>query len=144
MYAIVFDSDFDGEASEHREHKSRGDSTTARVVCAKCNGGWMSQLETQAKQLLVNMIRSTDVPVVLTPEQQVVVSTWMTKTTMVADYVVRRPPVFSEAQRRLMTSQMVPPYQMQVRLAAQDPDMAVAKPLRWLRVLRACSDNLSM
>lgn len=58
---------------------------TARVAgfCKACNNGWMSGLETRAAPLLLPMIRGQRTS--LRPEEQAVVTEWVTKTALVLD-----------------------------------------------------------
>ena len=61
----------------------------ANVVCAVCNNGWMSSLESLTKPLLVPMINGTET--VLDLEAQRTVSAWATKTTMVFEHTLSLP-----------------------------------------------------
>lgn len=45
-----------GEVAEQWAFDDRPYKLTAKVVCAECNGGWMSQLEEAAKAILAGMI----------------------------------------------------------------------------------------
>lgn len=51
--SIVHLSDREAEAREIREWNARAYDRQARIVCAACNNGWMSDLETRAYALLV-------------------------------------------------------------------------------------------
>jgi hypothetical protein len=54
--------------------------TTTKVVCKKCNGGWMSDLETKASTLLSPMIEGEDY--LLSTDDQVFMAEWTMKTVM--------------------------------------------------------------
>ncbi len=53
---------------------------TVRRVCGKCNHGWMSDLEGEAKDLVTHMIFGN--PIVLQPEHQDLLLRWSYKTTL--------------------------------------------------------------
>lgn len=52
-------------------------------VCIECNGGWMSRLEQAARLLIVGLMEGRSKR--LTPCDQLVLSTWMTKTCLTYD-----------------------------------------------------------
>jgi hypothetical protein len=66
-----------------------------RRVCQGCNGGWMSQLEAQAKPLLEPMFDGK--PVTLGADQQAVLAAWTVKTLMMLDLWQDGPEAFSSA-----------------------------------------------
>jgi hypothetical protein len=81
----------------------------AAVVCAKCNSGWMSVLESRAIPLLTPMIRA-DRRVTLTPEDQHIVATWVTKTHMMYRYRLSpQRPASASNHQFLYTNQEPPP-----------------------------------
>ena len=55
-----------------------------RGICADCNNGWMSRLESAAKPILTPMILGE--PVTLSTADQQVVAAWATKTALVLEY----------------------------------------------------------
>src|ERR1700679_2215251 len=59
-------------------------SFTARVVCARCNNGWMSRLEVAAKPYLSSMIRGVGRE--LYEGGKEAVARWALKTAMMLDY----------------------------------------------------------
>ncbi len=72
-----------------REHRSWPTCTIdfkARKVCAACNGGWMCELESAAKPVLVPLIEST-APMRLTDEDAVLLARWVTKTALTASLI---------------------------------------------------------
>jgi hypothetical protein len=58
-----------------------------RSVCEACNGGWMSNLENDAKPFLAEMILpSRPGPIVLSPDHQIVLASWLWKTAIVHEH----------------------------------------------------------
>ncbi len=55
-----------------------------RATCAKCNNGWMNQLEAEARPYLTPLIDG--LPVSLSAEAVRVIARWVTLKTMVAEY----------------------------------------------------------
>jgi hypothetical protein len=66
-----------------RVWKGPAASVTVRAVCAACNNGWMSKLETAAKPLLVRMIRGQRTP--LDQPAQRTLAAWALKQAMMLD-----------------------------------------------------------
>jgi hypothetical protein len=54
------------------------------VVCESCNSGWMSAIETQAKECLISLIAGQSFDV--TDEHQTKLSRWVSLKTMVCEY----------------------------------------------------------
>jgi hypothetical protein len=88
-----------------------------RRVCQGCNGGWMSQLEAQAKPLLEPMFNGE--PVTLEPDKQTVLATWTVKTLMMLDLWGANPEAFSPAHHQQLRSG-TPPSDAVVLLAFVD------------------------
>ena len=59
-----------------------------KTVCGKCNNGWMSDLEAEAKPILEQMF--DDKPISLDQKQQEIIARWLMKTAMVYDSVKGR------------------------------------------------------
>jgi hypothetical protein len=78
--SIVHLSDREGETRETREWNARAYDRQARIVCAACNNGWMSDLETRASALLVpdELDGRT-----LGHDEQTLLATWGMKTALV-------------------------------------------------------------
>lgn len=53
---------------------------TVKSVCGRCNGGWMSRLETAAEPLLAPILHGDSV--VLSPQHAITLSTWIYKTVL--------------------------------------------------------------
>jgi hypothetical protein len=73
-------------------------SLRLHVACKKCNNGWMHNLEDAAAPLLLTLI--TGNPGQLKEYGQLLLSRWLVKTTMVAEYLGE--PTFSQDHRRRM------------------------------------------
>jgi hypothetical protein len=58
---------------------------TVKSVCAKCNNGWMNDLENANIPLLGSMMQ--DLSLRLEPDQQITVGRWVTKTGMILDSI---------------------------------------------------------
>jgi hypothetical protein len=71
--------------SVNRTWTNKPISTTARIVCKACNGGWMGSLEAENSGLLGAMIRG--VPQSLTEEEQERITLWCIKTGLMLDRV---------------------------------------------------------
>lgn len=69
-----------GDSPGHATPPSKVPSVTTDVVCKACNGGWMSDLETWASQVLAPMIEGE--PQLLSVEDQASLATWAIKTIM--------------------------------------------------------------
>lgn len=59
-------------------------NATVKVVCAGCNNGWMSELETRVRPALEPMILGR-LPVALTPVMQAMLARWAFKTAVMID-----------------------------------------------------------
>jgi hypothetical protein len=59
-------------------------ANTAKVLCAGCNNGWMSRLETDARQAMLPMIWGESA--VLDRDTQRTLAAWAVKTAIVADH----------------------------------------------------------
>jgi hypothetical protein len=97
------------------EHDTKHPAITIDTVCAGCNHGWMSDLETEASPLLTPMIEGN--PVGLSVEQQALVARWSTKTAMAYDQLLpagRRH--YTAEECRWAMEQTMPPPDTTVRL----------------------------
>jgi hypothetical protein len=63
---------------------------TTNSVCEVCNNGWMSQIENDAKPILIKMLKSKSF--VLDKKAQVKLSTWAMKTMLVFNHENPKPP----------------------------------------------------
>ena len=80
-----------------------------RFVCKRCNSGWMSDIENDAKPAIAAMVRDISFP--LDASQQRTVAMWAVKTAMILDYFspAGHSPFYSQDDRnQLMNSSTVP------------------------------------
>ena len=82
-------------------------SKRARVVCGKCNNGWLSQLETWAKKAIPPMAIGRRCNLV--PEGQAKLATWAVKTAMVAEQLQLREIGITQAERTFLMVNQAPP-----------------------------------
>jgi hypothetical protein len=68
-----------------------------RIVCSKCNGGWMSQLQSEAKPLLVPLINGEFYK--LLPNEIEAISRWAAMFTMVVEFKNKAGVAVSQEQR---------------------------------------------
>jgi hypothetical protein len=66
------------------------------VVCADCNSGWMSRIQSAAKPILIPLFNGEDCD--LDDEAQKVVATWSAMATMTSEYLAKE-------QRRIVVTQ---------------------------------------
>ncbi len=69
-----------------KSESRQGDVTTKkiRVVCRKCNNGWMSKIEMKAKPILTQLILGRDC--CLTPEQSHTLALWIAMKVIVSEH----------------------------------------------------------
>jgi hypothetical protein len=68
-------------------------------VCAECNNGWMSKLETQVDPIFQKLTTGTDISS-LSPEKIEILARWTGKTSIVLGYVTPVPAIVPEFIRR--------------------------------------------
>ena len=92
---------------------------TAKVVCATCNNGWMSQLENdEARPAMQDMILS-DNPVSLSPKRVQSIARFAFKTAVILNHCdSHRNPFFTSFARRRFATTLEIPDGVQVWLAA--------------------------
>lgn len=88
-----------GGGVEYREWKTRPLQHVVQRVCAACNSGWMSRLETAAKPLLLSMIRGE--ARTYSRDEHWVMARWAAKTVAVGDLATGRPALKAFARRQL-------------------------------------------
>lgn len=81
---ILFRSSAD---TKTRRHSGDPHSMRVRCVCARCNSGWMSVLQSQAKPILIPLLKGARHS--LRKREQAMLATWITMFTMVAEYRLR-------------------------------------------------------
>jgi hypothetical protein len=105
--AIVQLCDREGEPHDRREWSARAYDRQARIVCAGCNHGWMSDLETLVSRLL-DPDKLDSRP--LSHKEQTVLATWTMKTalTLNAAETPDRRVIPPEVARRFGRSRQLP------------------------------------
>lgn len=90
---------------------------TARAFCARCNNGWMSELENEAKPCLLPMLLGHEVRLSL--QAQAIIAVWIMKTAMAHEFAgaSSRTFYFSGEERRIFASLQTPPAGVAIFLA---------------------------
>jgi hypothetical protein len=136
-YASGFDLLDDGRAyasvgESVRVSRSSLLHQVTRTVCALCNNGWMSRLETAAKPILENLFsaRRQNETRTLSPDEATVLARWAVKTSWTSelsglgDQNQDHAWMPADMRRRLMSAEDTPPATIWVWLAAcQDIDL---------------------
>jgi hypothetical protein len=97
------------KTAERKLKNFEGNVTTIQLrrVCGRCNNGWMSKLETQAKPILSPLILGQ--PSILSADSQRVIATWIVMKFMITEFY--NPEVIATPQRNrefLMSNQQPP------------------------------------
>jgi hypothetical protein len=90
---LVAQKPFKGELYRAGDHRSR----TLRVVCSRCNSGWMSELQNETKAILIPFLMG-EWPH-LTAAHQSILSAWVAMLTMVYEFSNREFAVIPQEQR---------------------------------------------
>jgi len=94
----------------NRDYPSYTGKMPVHAPCkAKCNGGWMSQLQSRAKPLLRPMIESD--PAISMPldfQKRAEIAFWLVKTAMVWDFVKPNTAFFNDVERRAAVAHEIP------------------------------------
>jgi hypothetical protein len=93
-------------------------NVTVRQVCASCNNGWMSRLETEAKPLLSPMIEGKAIG--LSSREQVLAATWATKTAVMLSFTHGAQPVVPASHISELFGSGEPPASTHVWIAAYE------------------------
>jgi hypothetical protein len=82
---------------------------TKRVCRHRCNNGWMSRLEDNARSVLLPLMR--DLALELDPEQQSIIARWTIKTVMVVECLNPKdiPPFYTADERRALMDKLTIP-----------------------------------
>lgn len=103
-----------------------------RFVCTSCNGGWMSELEDEAKPVLANAIARKDLPYSMTPTDQLVAASWAMKTLLVFQGSQTPEPMSPPAFFRRVLEEHLPPTQASIWISSNY--RAIAHPVDFLFV----------
>ena len=87
-------------------------SLRTRFVCAKCNNGWMGQLEQEAEPLITALAKGGRRT--LGPAEQLVLATWAVKTFQVCETTFGHQFVASQSDREIVMTQGRPPAHVRV------------------------------
>lgn len=95
------------DVPRHVERQGGTRNKTMRVVCKRCNGGWMSSIEEAAKPIMIPMMRGDAVR--LDADSKEKLTHWIALKTMVADANVTGDTVLTGAERSAFMSDRVLP-----------------------------------
>jgi hypothetical protein len=93
-------------------------NVTIKQVCASCNNGWMSTLETEAKPLLSPMIEGK--PMGLSAREQKLAATWAAKTAAMLGLTHSKRPVVPAADVAALFATREPPRNTYVWIGAYE------------------------
>jgi hypothetical protein len=87
----------------------QGHSGSKKVpyVCAGCNNGWMSRMETRTRRILTPLIQG--LPHTISTFDQKYLATWISKTVMVAEYTFPANVAVPDSERLHMLANLEPP-----------------------------------
>lgn len=90
----------DGQAPTIHRKRGQGQlgSKKVRVVCKKCNNGWLAEMEDVTKPILDPLV-SPGFRQTLSVKEQETLATWIAKTTMTAEYLIKDQPAIKQAER---------------------------------------------
>lgn len=114
----------DGKAKTELDLKKQairqGDVSTKkiRVVCEKCNNGWMSVLEEKAKPLLVRLMNNEKT--LLSDNDQELLAQWIVMKSIVAEHSERKINVTPESDRREFYRNLLIPEYFQIFISQQN------------------------
>lgn len=114
--ALRFDVERGGVQRVHSYPTKKVASQRAKIVCERCNHGWMSDLETEASALLGPAILGHEARWDMA--QQLLAATWAVKTAMVGETIQYQRDSFSQEDRELMRLEQRPPLRAHVSVAA--------------------------
>jgi hypothetical protein len=108
----------EGHPKVEREWNRQPYQEVARVVCARCNNGWMAALEGRTKELVDAMWQGR--ALALQHEEQRTLAAWALKTAMVFDAAHGKPwlPIVTEEERHTFAATGTLPDNLVVWLAA--------------------------
>jgi hypothetical protein len=114
------------EGVPHSWHGNKLD-VKAKVVCERCNNGWMSDLETKTKPIVQDMILEC-AKTTLQSEQVELIAALSFKNAVVADHAhSNRLPFFTSSERRLFVRTLTIPGGIQMWLSSMSSQQGVFK-----------------
>jgi hypothetical protein len=111
-----------GKPNTWTQRRRKPFSTRPKIVCARCNNGWMSRLEQRAQPIVAPLIRGE--ASTLDAAAQALTALWVVKTAMTLRWVHRHPDyrgIVPEHYREVFTHQR-PPRTAQVFIGACSHD----------------------
>jgi hypothetical protein len=100
------------DPTDRHEWTKKPFTEKTHFVCERCNGGWMSDLESASKPVLSKPIRHE--PTALSPVAQMTAATWAFKTCLVFSGSMGSDPVVPLAHFRHLRAWAPPPQQVSV------------------------------
>ena len=97
----------EGPTESRRTYGGDARNRSPRAVCADCNNGWMSRLETAAKPFVIMLIKGERA--ILDAEAQRLVASWIALKSMVAEYFEPEKVAVSSSERQYLRDQLKPP-----------------------------------
>jgi hypothetical protein len=94
---------------------------TIKAVCKRCNETWMSEIEADAKPILVPMLRGLHIT--LRQPEKIKLARWFALKVMVAEQRQPRDAVVGEVERRAFGTTRVIPDSFQIWIGAHDLDV---------------------
>jgi hypothetical protein len=107
---------------ELKQWETVGLNQTATIVCGKCNSGWMSDIETQTKRVLSDLIKYGH-PISFLPAGIATLVAFTFKNAIISDHTHReRKPFFSVSDRVLFMNKLKIPDGVQMWIASSGSD----------------------
>lgn len=92
-------------------------SKKVRVVCKKCNSGWLSTMEDETKGDLSPIV-SPGFAHLLSVEAQQQLAAWIAKTTMTAEFLVKEQPAIKQDERERFKERQLPEDHWQIWISS--------------------------
>jgi hypothetical protein len=105
----------DGPLMTHRDRQGATKTVTLRVVCRKCNTGWISRMEGAVRPLLTPLIVGQ--PIFLTVENQHALAEWIALKVILLEQSDKSQVVVTQAERTAFYESRQIPANMRIRLA---------------------------
>jgi hypothetical protein len=87
-------------------------SRKLRIVCGKCNNGWMSELQNTTKPILVPLMQGQQI--ILSEQRQRLLATWVAMTVICAEYLAPLSVSIPVTERRWLFTNRTPPHTMRI------------------------------
>lgn len=102
-------------------HRKPGDphSRRLRIVCRKCNNGWMGTLQEKAKPILVPMFNEQSA--LMYRKQQTILGAWVTMFVMTSEFLTRDWVSISADERAWFKEKQRPPSHWRIWIGQREP-----------------------